>query len=184
MIERGASVAQAAREFTLHEDVLRKWIWEASADPQCAFSGRGVMRPEHAETDRRRKEIAPLKMERDILKTPQPTQPWTRCEANVRCDTPRGLASGDVVRCDRCLAKRLLCVAAYGAWFRFTRPTTTGRKPFSFAIAPRHRQVSSLVMVNTLAFPAVCLPLILRSSPRSKALPPRGTRAPTRGSWR
>jgi transposase len=48
--------------------VLRKWIREAMADPQEAFPGKGVMKPEQAEIERLRKEVAKLKMERDILK--------------------------------------------------------------------------------------------------------------------
>ena len=50
--ESGVSVAQAARDLDVHENVLRKWIRERAADPQHAFPGKGVM----------------LKMERDILK--------------------------------------------------------------------------------------------------------------------
>lgn len=66
--ERGVSVAQAAKDLDIHENVLRKWMREASADPQHAFPGQGVMKPEQAELERLRKEVARLKMERDILK--------------------------------------------------------------------------------------------------------------------
>lgn len=66
--ERGVTVAQAARDLDVHENVLRKWVRELAADPQQAFPGKGVMRPEQAEIDRLRKEVAKLKMERDILK--------------------------------------------------------------------------------------------------------------------
>ena len=66
--QRGVSVAQTARDLDVHENVLRKWVREASADPQHAFPGQGVMKPEQAEIDRLRKEVAKLKMERDILK--------------------------------------------------------------------------------------------------------------------
>ena len=66
--ERGASVAQAARDLDLHENVLRKWIREVSADPQQAFPGQGQMKPEQLEIARLRKEVAKLKAERDILK--------------------------------------------------------------------------------------------------------------------
>ena len=37
-------------------------------DPRDAFPGNGVMKPEQAELERLRKEVAKLKMERDILK--------------------------------------------------------------------------------------------------------------------
>ena len=66
--DRGGTVAQAARDLDVHENVLRKWIREAMADPQEAFPGKGVMKPEQAEIERLRKEVAKLKMERDILK--------------------------------------------------------------------------------------------------------------------
>ena len=66
--ERGVSVAQAARDLAVHENVLRKWMRDAAADPQQAFPGQGVMKPENAELDKLRKENAKLRMERDLLK--------------------------------------------------------------------------------------------------------------------
>ncbi len=62
------SVPQAARDLDVHENVLRKWVREAAVDPQEAFPGKGVMKPEQAELDRLKKENAKLRMERDILK--------------------------------------------------------------------------------------------------------------------
>ena len=70
---RGVAVAQAARDLDVHENVLRRWIRELAVDPQQAFPGKGVMKPELAEIDRLRKEVAKLRMEREILKTPRPT---------------------------------------------------------------------------------------------------------------
>ena len=66
--ESGVSVAQAARDLDVHANVLRKWIRERAMDPQHAFPGKGVMKPEQAEIERLKKEVAKLKMERDILK--------------------------------------------------------------------------------------------------------------------
>ena len=66
--ERGVSVAQAARDLGLHENVLRKWIRALADDPVHPFPGHGQMRPEQAEIAALRKEVAKLKMERDILK--------------------------------------------------------------------------------------------------------------------
>ena len=66
--ERGVAVAQAAKDLDVHENVLRKWVREATSDPQHAFPGAGVMKPEQAELEKLRKEVARLKMERDILK--------------------------------------------------------------------------------------------------------------------
>lgn len=66
--ERGVAVAQAARDLDLHENVLRKWVREQSADPQQAFPGHGQMKPEPLEIEKLRREVAKLKAERDILK--------------------------------------------------------------------------------------------------------------------
>jgi transposase len=66
--ERGVSVAQVGRDLDVHENVLRKWIRDWVADPQHTFPGQGVMKPEQAEIARLRKEVATLRMERDILK--------------------------------------------------------------------------------------------------------------------
>jgi len=66
--ERGVAVAQAARDLGVVESVLRRWMRELAQDPREAFPGKGVMKPEQAEIDRLRKEVAKLKMERDILK--------------------------------------------------------------------------------------------------------------------
>ena len=66
--ERGVSVAQACRDLGVHVNVLRKWVREGVADPEHAFPGKGVMKPEQAEIDRLKREVVRLKMERDILK--------------------------------------------------------------------------------------------------------------------
>jgi transposase len=66
--ERGVTVAQAARDLDVHENVLRKWVKELAADPQHAFPGQGHMKPEQAEIERLRREVQKLKAERDILK--------------------------------------------------------------------------------------------------------------------
>ena len=66
--ERGVSISQAARDLDLGKTVLRRWVRELTADPQQAFPGNGVMKPEQAEIERLRKEVSKLKMERDILK--------------------------------------------------------------------------------------------------------------------
>jgi transposase len=62
MKERGVSVAQAARDLDVHEDVLCKWIKEFGSDPAQAFPGHGQMRPAQQETERLRREVAPSGM--------------------------------------------------------------------------------------------------------------------------
>jgi transposase len=66
--EGGVSVAQAAGDLDLNENMLRRWIKELSADPQHAFPGQGQMKPEQQEIERLRREVIRLKAERDILK--------------------------------------------------------------------------------------------------------------------
>ena len=58
--ERGVAVAQAARDLDLHENVLRKWVRELSADPQQAFPDHGQMKPEQLEIEKLRREVAKL----------------------------------------------------------------------------------------------------------------------------
>jgi transposase len=66
--ERGVTVAQAARDLDLHENLLRKWVKDFAADPRHAFPGQGQMKPEQLEIERLRREVQKLKAERDILK--------------------------------------------------------------------------------------------------------------------
>ena len=53
--DRGVTVAQVARDLGVHENVLRKWVREADADPQSAFPGNGQMKPESQENERLRR---------------------------------------------------------------------------------------------------------------------------------
>jgi transposase-like protein len=55
--DRGVSASQAARDLDVHENVLRKWVKEFAADPQHAFPGQGVMKPEQAEIERLRRRV-------------------------------------------------------------------------------------------------------------------------------
>ena len=65
---QGVSVAQAARDLDVHENVLRKWVKEFGSDPVQAFPGQGQLKPEQQEIERLRREVNKLKAERDILK--------------------------------------------------------------------------------------------------------------------
>jgi transposase len=66
--ERGVSLAQAARQLDVHVNLLRGWVRAQREDPAHAFPGEGQQKPEAAELTRLRREVARLKMERDILK--------------------------------------------------------------------------------------------------------------------
>jgi transposase len=63
-----------------------------SSDPQQAFPGHGQMKPEQLEIEKLRREVAKLKAERDILKTPRPTLPGTRYEVLLCCEAPSNLS--------------------------------------------------------------------------------------------
>jgi len=66
--ERGVTVAQAARDLDLGQTVLRKWLRAYASDPKDAFPGQGQQKPDQVEVTQLRREVARLKMERDILK--------------------------------------------------------------------------------------------------------------------
>jgi len=66
--EQNLSIAQAARDLDLHENVLRKWVKDFMDDQTHAFPGHGHQKPEQAEVTALKREIKKLKAERDILK--------------------------------------------------------------------------------------------------------------------
>ena len=109
--ERGVAVAQAARDLDVHENVLRKWVKELSADPSQAFPGAGQMKPDQIEIDRLRREVSKLKAERDILKRPQPTSRGSRYEVWLHREAPISLAGGVAMRSLGRLAVGLSCLA-------------------------------------------------------------------------
>ena len=65
--ERGVSVAQAARDLDIHDNVLRRWVRQYREDPAHEFPGAGQMKPEQAEIAQLKKEIRKLKAERDVI---------------------------------------------------------------------------------------------------------------------
>lgn len=66
--ERRVSVAQAARDLDVHENLLRKWVKQLAEDPLEAFPGHGKMKAAEAEIAQLKREVQKLKAERDILK--------------------------------------------------------------------------------------------------------------------
>lgn len=66
--ERGEMSVQAARDLKVHQTALRNWIRDLTADPQQAFPGKGVMKPQQAEIERLRREVAELKKSRAELR--------------------------------------------------------------------------------------------------------------------
>ena len=68
VVARGVSLAQVSRDLDVGENVLGRWVREFKQSEQQAFPGHGVQKPDDAELTRLRREVAQLKMERDILK--------------------------------------------------------------------------------------------------------------------
>lgn len=66
--DRGVAARQVSRDLDINENMLRRWIKELSEDPHEAFPGLGNMKTEQAEIARLQREVAKLKVERDILK--------------------------------------------------------------------------------------------------------------------
>jgi transposase len=66
--DRGVATAQAARDLDLNVNVLRGWLRAFREDPAQAFPGVGQQKPDDIEVTQLRREVARLKMERDILK--------------------------------------------------------------------------------------------------------------------
>lgn len=66
--DRGAAVAQAARDLDVAQSVLRRWMRELTATPAAAFPGNGQMRADLSKIAALKKEVARLRAERDILK--------------------------------------------------------------------------------------------------------------------
>ena len=104
--ESGVAVAQAAKDLDVHDNMRASGFVKCGMSPRRrspAMASRGIARL--------RKEVAKLKMERDILKKPQPTLRRSRCEVRLRGETPRSLAGQSDARGARCLARWLLRVA-------------------------------------------------------------------------
>ena len=65
---RGVSVAQAARDFDIHPNVIYKWKKAVEEDSECPFPGKGHLKPLDEEIRRLRRRLADVEEERDILK--------------------------------------------------------------------------------------------------------------------
>jgi transposase len=65
---RGVTMAQAARDLDLNVNLLRGWVRAFREDAAQAFPGVGQQKPDDVEVTQLRREVARLKMERDILK--------------------------------------------------------------------------------------------------------------------
>ena len=66
--EQGYTIAKAARNLGINDNLIGRWKREFDAQGATAFPGQGRQTPEQEELQRRREENRPLKREREILK--------------------------------------------------------------------------------------------------------------------
>ena len=66
--EGGRTVAEAARNLGIPENLLYKWKEKYSEDMAHAFPGKGRLKPAEEELRRMKRELADVTQERDILK--------------------------------------------------------------------------------------------------------------------
>ena len=66
--ERGTSIAEAARNLGIHENLLRTWKKKHLEDTADSFPGKGHLKPQDEQLRRLRKKLADVEEERDILK--------------------------------------------------------------------------------------------------------------------
>ena len=67
-MEGGKSVASVAKGLGIHENLLHKWRKQLFDKTHEIFPGQGRLSPRDNELYKLRKELARVKMERDILK--------------------------------------------------------------------------------------------------------------------
>jgi len=66
--EGGRTVAEAARNLGIHENLLHKWKKQYLEDSEQAFPGKGRLKPGDESLRRLQRELADVREERDILK--------------------------------------------------------------------------------------------------------------------
>jgi len=66
--EGGRTVAEAARNLGIHENLLYKWKEKYTEDMAHAFPGKGRLKPAEEEVRRMKRALADVTQERDILK--------------------------------------------------------------------------------------------------------------------
>ena len=67
-MQPGNAVATVAQDLGVHESVLRRWIKEFGSGPADKAAERPVKNAQSQEIERLKRELARVKMERDIIK--------------------------------------------------------------------------------------------------------------------
>jgi len=68
VLESGRTLASIAADLGIADNTLFNWKKRYQEDAKNAFPGKGRLKPEDEELRKKDREIATLKMERDILK--------------------------------------------------------------------------------------------------------------------
>ncbi|MBV6421103.1 MAG: hypothetical protein DAHOPDDO_02372 [Ignavibacteriaceae bacterium] len=68
VLDSGKSIKAVAAELGISDNTLFNWKKKYQEDAKNAFPGKGHLKPEQEELKKKDREIARLKMERDILK--------------------------------------------------------------------------------------------------------------------
>ena len=68
VLDSGRTIAQIAADLGISGNTLLNWKNKYLEDAKNAFPGKGRLKPEDEELRKKDREIATLKMERDILK--------------------------------------------------------------------------------------------------------------------
>ena len=68
LLKTGKTIAQVSKDLGIADVTLSSWKKLLAAEPEHAFPGKGNMLPHDAELRRLQREVAKLRMEKDILK--------------------------------------------------------------------------------------------------------------------
>ena len=68
IIDKGYSIAEAARNLGVDYSVLRRWKIQYEQNPEISFPGKGQQKPHDAELRRLERKLERVTEERDILK--------------------------------------------------------------------------------------------------------------------
>ena len=66
--EKGMPVGKVARDLDIHPNLLHLWRRKFLKEGDKAFTGKGRVKPENAETRKLRKDLEKVREQRDILK--------------------------------------------------------------------------------------------------------------------
>lgn len=66
--DKGYTMAEASRNLGVDYSVLRRWKKQFEDDPQFAFPGKGMLKPQDEELRRLKRKLERVQEERDILK--------------------------------------------------------------------------------------------------------------------